>query len=267
MTQRERTSALSPRTLHPACLEGKVVLVTGAGRNTGRTIALTLAALGADVAVCAATREAEVLATADAVSELGRRALPFVVDVRDRASVSEMVGKVVEQLGTIDVLVNAASARPLAPFLEVTIEDWQRALDVNLTGAFNCCQAVVPHMIRQGSGSIVNISGSVVPLGGANTAATGAAKAGLHGLTRSLATELGPAGIRVNILVPHVIDTPTRTTPLSPGVRETYLAEIPLGRFASTEDVANMVAVLAADFSSYITGQTIHVSGGRTMAI
>jgi NAD(P)-dependent dehydrogenase (short-subunit alcohol dehydrogenase family) len=243
-------------------LDGKVSLVTGGGRNIGRQICLTLAGHGSDVVVNVRSNIAEARAVSAEIEALGRRAMPIAADVSDSAAVAKMVDAAKERFGHIDVLVNCAAVLHHLPFLEVTDAMWREMAGTVLNGPINTCRAVIPLMVAQGSGSIVNISGTVVVFG--TWPHLGAAKAGLHGLTRGLAREFGPRGVRVNIVVPSTVDT-IRKTPRDPARVAAEIARTPLGRFARTTEIADVVAFLAGDMSSYVTGQSIHVNGGQAM--
>ena len=236
-------------------LAGRVALVTGSGRNIGRATVLRLAADGADVVVNARTNEAEAQAVADEARALGVRATAILADVADRKQVDAMVSTAVAELGGIDILINNAAIRPSKPFVEVTDEEWERVRGVALDGALYCTRAVVPSMIARGSGNIQFIVGNGAFSGGVERAHISAAKMGLVGLGRSLARELGPHNIRVNIVSPGVIDT-TRDAAW-------YPRGINVERKGTVDDVAAACAFLASDDAAYITGQTLHVDGGQ----
>lgn len=241
-------------------LDGKVALVTGGGRNIGRQICLTLAGYGCDVVVNVRSNLAEATSVADEVKALGRDAIAIAADVSDAAAVTRMVDEAKARFGRIDVLVNCAAILHHTPFMDVTDTSWQQLVGTVLDGPINTGRAVVPLMLAQGSGSIVNISGSVVFKG--TWAHLAAVKAGLHGLTRGMAREYGPKGIRVNVVVPSTVDT---GKPRDAARAAAEIAATPLGRFASTREIADVVAFLAGDVSSFITGQEIHVNGGQFM--
>jgi len=243
-------------------LDGKVALVTGGGRNIGRQVCLTLAAHGCDVAVNVRSNLAEGNAVADEVKALGRRALAIAADVGDAGAVRAMVDRTRRELGRIDVLVNCASPRGHVAFLELDDARWHQLSRVIIDGAINTCRAVIPVMLEQGSGSIISISGSVAFTG--TWAHMAAAKAALHGLTRGLAREFGPRGIRVNIVVPTTIET-VKERPQSAERVAAEIAATPLGRFGRPREVADVCAFLASDLASYVSGQTIHVNGAQLM--
>jgi 3-oxoacyl-[acyl-carrier protein] reductase len=243
-------------------LVGRVAIVTGGGRNIGRQICLTLAQHGCDVVVNVRTDLAAAESVAAEVEALGRRALPIVADVSDRAAVEALVERTRARFGRIDVLVNNAGIYPHVPFLELTEAMWQEVLAVDLSGPLYACRAVLPSMLAQGSGSIITISGTVVFYG--SWAYLAAAKGGLHGLTRGIAREFGPKGIRANIVVPSTIET-LKKVPQPPERVAAEIARTPLGRLGEVREVADVCAFLASDESSYITGQSLHVNGGQFM--
>jgi 3-oxoacyl-[acyl-carrier protein] reductase len=253
-------------------LESRVALVTGAGRNIGRQIALTLGARGAAVLVHVGSDEAAGRAVADEIKATGGRAITARADLARSEEIYSMVGRAAAELGAFDVVVNSAAIRPHRPFVELSEQVWAETLAVNLTGPFLTCKAVVPGMIAKGGGSIVNIGGIAAwdgqPPQSTHLAAT---KAGLHGLTKGLAVELGEHGIRVNTVVLSTIDT-VRAVPLEdppaggPRLTDPIGRQLPLRRLGRVEEVASAVAFLASDASSYITGQAIHVNGGALLA-
>lgn len=243
-------------------LEHRVALVTGGGRNIGRQICLALAGHGCDVVVNVRSNLAEAEAVAAEVAALGRRALPIAADIADADAVNGMVERARRELGRIDVLVNNAALVAHHTFLETTEAMWQELLAVNLSGPVHTCKAVVPVMIEGGSGSIINITGTVVFYG--TWPHLAAAKGGVHGLTRGLARELGQYGIRANVVVPSSINTPRAAT-RDPARAAAELARTPLGRLGETREIGDVCAFLASDLSSYVTGQTFHVNGGQLM--
>lgn len=247
-------------------LGGKVALVTGAGKDSrgiGHGIAVALAREGADIAVASHTL-ANALRVADAVQALGRRALAIEMDVSRAESVEAGIAEVLSGLGRIDILVNNAGITRDALLVRMREEDWDAVLDVNLKGAFLCSRAVAKVMMKQRGGSIVNITSIMGLTGNAGQANYSAAKAGLIGLTKSLARELGSRGIRVNAVAPGWIET-AMTDSLPEAVREAILKQIPLGRLGNADDVAGAVVFLCSDEASYITGQVLTVDGGLVM--
>ncbi len=242
-------------------LEGKVALVTGSGRNIGRSIALALAQQGADVVVNARSNRQEAESVAAEVGELGRKSLPLLADVGDRAQLETMLETALAEFGRLDVVVNNAATRPHKPFPEMTYDDWRGVLATDLDSAFITTKAALPGMLERGWGRVVNLSGLQAFQGRHGGAHISAAKVGLIGLTRALATELGPSGILVNCIVPGMIDTSREgQTTTRPPAR---LAEIPVGRLGHTDDIASLCAFLCSDAAGFINGQTIHVNGGE----
>lgn len=240
-------------------LAGKVALVTGAGRNIGRAIALALAQAGAAVVVNARASPDEADATAALIAAAGGRAIACLGDVTERAAVDRMVEAAVARFGGLDILVNNAVSHGAQPFRELDADVWRRTLAVTLDGAFHCSQACLPQLIARGGGSIVNIGGSFGHKGSPGRAATAAAKAGLAGLTRALAAEFAAHNINVNDVAPGPVATVRKTPARIPP------DAIPFGRFAEPAEVAAMVLLLCAPAGRYVTGQTIHVNGGFVM--
>ncbi len=247
-------------------LHGKVAVVTGGGSGIGLAISERLAAGGAAVAVLdrngASADEAAAKIDADGGTAIGVEA-----DVTDRAGVEVAVGRVAEMLGGPTILVNNAGLEHFGPFLKIDLETWRRVLEVNLTGTYHCCQVVIPHMLASGWGRIVNISSSSAQGGQPYMAAYVSSKAGVIGLTKSLALEFGPKGITVNTIPPGFIDTPMLRASeskghLGGGVEE-HEQRTPVRRIGRPEDIAAATAFLVTEEASYITGQVIGVNGGR----
>jgi 3-oxoacyl-[acyl-carrier protein] reductase len=241
--------------------EGRVALVTGSGRNIGRTIALTLAKEGANVVVNARSNRGEAETVAEEARALGVKALPLLADVGDREQLEGLLDSALAEFGRIDMVVNNASIRPGRSFVDMTYEDWRHVMATDLDSAFLCTKAALPGMLERKWGRVINVSGLQAFQGRHGGAHISASKVGLIGLTRALATELAPNGIRVNCVVPGMIDTSregqnvTRTP--------SRLEDIPSGRMGSTQDIASLCAFLCSDAADYITGQTIHVNGGE----
>jgi len=250
-------------------LEGKTALITGASRNIGRAIALAFAAEGADLALNTRVNQDELDAVVAECKKIGVRAVPVLGDIADSAAVEGMVKEASAQLGSIDVLVCNAAIRPHKSLTETSLEDWHRVIAVNLHSAFYLARAVVPLMKERRRGSIIAIGGQSNLTGRPNTAAVTAAKTGLLGLVRALAAELGPFGIRVNMVIPGFIDTERRYAEWYPEFRQAapgapeQLKQIPLGRLGRPEDIADACVFLASDASSYVTGDSIRVMDGR----
>ena len=241
-------------------LENKVALVTGAARGIGQAIALQLAADGADLAL--GDVQAEWLAeTAEKARALGRRVECYAMNVADGATVGEVVAKIAADFGKIDVLVNNAGITRDTLLIRMSEEDWDQVLDVNLKGAFLVTKAVARFMMKQRTGSIVNIASVVGVMGNAGQVNYSASKGGLLAMTRTLAKELGSRNVRVNAVAPGYINT-AMTKQLPEAVKEVMLRNVPLGRPGEPEDVAKAVAFLASDNAAYISGQTLPVCGG-----
>jgi 3-oxoacyl-[acyl-carrier protein] reductase len=250
-------------------LKSKTALITGASRNIGRAIALAFAAEGADLVLNTRVNREELEAVAAECRKAGVRAVAVLADIADAAAVDSMVRLGLAELGAIDVLVCNAAIRPHKPVTETSLDEWHRVLGVNLHSAFYLARAVVPAMKERRRGSIIAIGGQSSLTGRPNTAAVTAAKTGLLGLVRALAAELGPFGIRANMVVPGFIDTERRYAEWYPEFRESppgapaQLKEIPLGRLGRPEEIADACVFLASDASAYVTGDTIRVMGGR----
>jgi 3-oxoacyl-[acyl-carrier protein] reductase len=241
--------------------DGKVALVTGSGRNIGRATVLKLAAEGAHVVVNARSNQAEVNAVAEEARALGVKALPILADMGKREQVEHMVSQAMAEFGKIDILINNAAIRPHKPFTEVTVEDWETVRGVVLDGPFYCTRAVVPSMVKNQYGRILFFTGEGAFVGGANRAHVSAAKMGLVGLARSLASEFAPHNIRVNVVSPGSIDT-SRANPEWYQGRAPSAQGIPLQRQGTSEEIAATCLFLVSDDSGFITGQTIHANGG-----
>jgi 3-oxoacyl-[acyl-carrier protein] reductase len=250
-------------------LAGRTALITGASRNIGRAIALAFAAEGADLVLNTRVNRDELEAVAAECRKAGVRVVAELADVADAASVERMVAAGLKELGAIDVLVCNAAIRPHKSLTETTLEEWHHVIGVNLHSAFYLARAVVPAMKERRRGSIIALGGLSSVTGRANTAAVTTAKTGLLGLVRALAAELGPFGIRANMVVPGFIDTERRYAEWYPEFRKAapgspeQLKEIPLGRLGRPEDIAEACVFLAGDGSAYVTGDTIRVMGGR----
>jgi 3-oxoacyl-[acyl-carrier protein] reductase len=231
-------------------LQGKVAIVTGAGRNIGRAIALELAAAGASVVVTAKSSREEIDAVA---AQTGGMAV--LADVADEQAIERMVARALERFGRIDILVNNAAVRAVEPIEGITLERWREVTGVILDGAWICAKACLAPLRKSGAGSIVNIGGMSAHTGAAGRPHVVAAKAGLVGLTRALAHDLAPHGVTVNCVVPGLIETRRR----SPSA---HRSESALGRRGTPEEVAAAVRFLAGPGARYITGQSLHVNGG-----
>ena len=242
---------------------GKLVLVTGAQRGIGRAIAVRFAAAGADVALNFLDDHAAAASAAAEIAALGRRATTIAADIAKPAQARRLVADAERALGPIDVLVNNAGIFPRAPFLDLTEDTWDAVLDTNLKATFVCAQEVARRMVAAGRpGAIINLSSGAPYRGSMRATAYMASKLGIVGLTRGMARELAPHGIRVNAIAPGV----TNTAMPRLGNTEEALAAIarsnPTGRLAEPEDIADVVVFLATDDARHLIGQLIHVNGG-----
>jgi len=246
-------------------LKNKVAIITGARRGLGRTHALTLAKAGARVVVSDISEE-DCQKVVDEIKKQKGEALAIKCDVAKKEEVDEMVRKTVKKFGKVDILVNNAGICQFKPFLELTEEDWNRTLDINLKGYFLCTQAVAKEMARQKSGVIINIASVAMGqqgIGLSNIVHYCASKGGIVGMTEALAVELAPYNIRVNAVAPGMIETPMiDLVKQDSKMMEAMLAKVPLGRVGRPEEVSNLVLFLASDQSSYMTGSTVVIDGG-----
>jgi 3-oxoacyl-[acyl-carrier protein] reductase len=264
-------------------LSGRVALVTGGSRGLGRADALTLARAGADVAIADILLESDTSAaedygtlaqaavaqgmvhtesTVDEIRGLGRRALALRCDVTDRSDVDAAVARLVDELGSVDILVNnAGTLDHVGQFSDQRLDLWERDLRVNLTGAFNCAQAVWPHMRERTWGRIVNMASVAGTLGGFGQASYSTTKAGILGLTRTLAMEGGRHGITCNAIVPGIIGTEAYHM-ANPAMNERIASRTVFKRPGEPQDIANAIAFLCSDLASYVTGIELNVSGG-----
>jgi len=244
-------------------LAGRVAVVTGAARGIGRGIAEALAAEGASMVVADVDAEGAER-VAEALAGAGVQALGVPVDVGVEVDARRLAETTLDAFGRVDVLVNNAGVASSSPLIETTLDEWNRVLAVDLTGVFLCSRAVAPTMIAQGSGVIVNVGSQLGLRGAPNLAAYCAAKAGVHGLTKALARELAPHGIRVNAVAPGPVDTEILVD-VDAETMAGILAQIPLGRVAQVEEIAPIVALLASEGGTYFTGSVVNVSGGHVM--
>ena len=244
--------------------ENQVAVVTGAGRGIGHAIAIRLASEGARIASVSRT-EANAKKTADEINAARTDAAKaYAVDVSDHAAAQKIGAQILDDFGRVDILVNNAGVTRDGLSMRMPVEDWDTVLNTNLKGAFNFVQALMRPMIKQRSGRIINISSVSGLIGNAGQANYSASKAGLIGLTKSLARELASRGITVNAIAPGLIET-DMTGVLSDEVRQAILEKIPLGKLGQPDDIAAAVAYLASAEAKYITGQVLAVDGGMVM--
>jgi NAD(P)-dependent dehydrogenase (short-subunit alcohol dehydrogenase family) len=252
-------------------LQGRTALITGASRNIGRAIALAFAAEGADLVLNTRVNREELEAVAAECRKHGVRVVPVLADVADVAAVDAMVAQGLAELGAVDVLVCNAAVRPHRSITDTSIEEWHRVMAVNLHAAFYLARAVVPGMRERRRGSIIALGGQSSLTSRPNTSAVTTAKTGLLGLVRALAAELGPDGIRVNMVAPGYIDTERRYADWYPEFRQSpptapeALEKIPLRRLGRPEDIADACVFLASEASAYVTGDVLRVMGGRVI--
>ena len=251
-------------------LEGKAALITGASRNIGREIALTFAREGADLVLNTRQSAKELDEVAAQCRELGVRTMTAVGDVGDAESVRGLVAEGIDQLGKIDVLVSNVAIRPHKPITEVSDEEWLQVMNTNLNSAFYLSKAVLPGMLERRSGSIIALGGQSSITGRPNTTAVTAAKTGLLGLIRAIAAEAAPHNVRANMVNPGSTDTSREHPEWYPEFQggttrgsAQHLSDLPMGRQATVQDVANACLFFASDESAYITGDSVNVMGGR----
>ncbi len=243
-------------------LRDKVAVVTGAGRGLGRAIAIAFAREGANVVVNYLQDERSASEVAAAISALGRRALLVRADVSKRESIRRMFSETIAALGRVDVLVNNAGINRRTDLPDVTDEEWDEIMTVNLKGPFICCQEVLPLMQKNGGGRIINMSSAAGQYHGPRTVHYAVAKAGLISLTKVVARYGAPAGILVNAIAPGIILTDQTRDEVNSAGGQRYIGMTLLGRFGEIQDVASTAVFLASDEQNYITGQVISVSGG-----
>jgi 3-oxoacyl-[acyl-carrier protein] reductase len=240
-----------------ADLKGKVVLITGAAGGIGFKVAESFASCGAMVLASDIDKSIE-----EKTAQYG--GFGVNVDVSVPAHVDSMVNTCLSQFGPPDVLVNIAAISTPCLVKDMTLDHWQRTIDVNLTAVFLCTTAVLPHMLKKKKGAIVNFSSDNASMGGKTTAHYSAAKGGIEAFSRSLAREVGPEGVRVNVISPGMVETAMLDL-MSPGQKNSLVARLPIGRLGIPLDMVGGVLFLASDAASFITGQTLHVNGGMYM--
>ncbi|MBR6407349.1 MAG: SDR family oxidoreductase [Clostridia bacterium] len=242
----------------------KTVIITGASRGIGRETALAFAGIGCSVAINYNSSEEAAIGLLEELRRIGAQSIAIKADVSDRRQVDEMFGIVNEQLGSVDVLINNAGISQQKLFTDVTEQEWDRMFGVNVKGVFNCCQAALGAMIPRHSGSIINISSMWGQVGASCEVHYSAAKAAVIGLTRALAKEVGPSGVRVNCIAPGVIDTDMCACLRDEDIKA-LRNETPLGRIGRTSDIAAAALFLASEDAGFITGQVLGVNGGMVI--
>lgn len=244
--------------------EGKVAIVTGGSRGIGKEVAKKLADLGANLAINYTSKEEEALKTKSEIEALGVKCIALKCDVSKSNEVNEMVDSIIKEFGKIDILVNNAGITKDGLLMRMNEEDFDRVIDINLKGVFNCTKAVTKSMMKKRFGKIINISSVVGVIGNPGQANYCASKAGVIGFTKSVARELASRNINVNAIAPGFIET-DMTKVLGDNLKQSMLLNIPKNTFGKPEDIANVVAFLASDMAGYITGQVINVDGGMVM--
>ncbi|MBY7024572.1 MULTISPECIES: 3-oxoacyl-[acyl-carrier-protein] reductase [Clostridium] len=245
-------------------LKGKCAIITGAARGIGKAIALKLASLGANIVLNYRSSEEEAKIVASEIEKMGVEVLTVKGDISKLEDVENIISEAKNKFGIIDIIVNNAGITKDTLILRMKEKDFDDVIDVNLKGVFNCLKSITPVMVKQRHGKIINISSVVGVAGNAGQVNYSASKAGVIGMTKSLAKELGARGINVNAVAPGFIET-DMTSVLGEKVKEEAKKNIPLKRFGTPEDVAGVVAFLASENSNYVTGQVINIDGGMVM--
>ncbi len=245
-------------------LKGKVAVITGSARGIGRSVAEKLAAAGANIVITDILEEIGEATAKEIANTYGVETMFVSGNVASSESMAELAKAVLDKFGQVDVLVNNAGITRDGLFMRMKEEDFDLVLNINLKGAYNCTQAFFKPMIKKRSGSIINMASIVGIMGNAGQVNYSASKAGMIGMTKSLAREAGKRGIRVNAIAPGYIRS-EMTDVLSDDVKQSFMTNIPMGDFGTPEDIANAVLFLASDMSTYITGQTLSVNGGLLM--
>jgi 3-oxoacyl-[acyl-carrier protein] reductase len=245
-------------------LTDKIAIVTGGHRGIGRGIAEAFATAGADVAIADAVHQERATPVLEAIREIGRRALYVRTDVSQEVQVRSMVNAAVAEFGRVDILVNNAGTLTQALLVDLSVEDWDRVMGVNLRGVFLCTRYVLPHMLNQGGGCIINVASQLGQIGGVELVHYSASKGGVIAFTKALAREVAPHNVRVNAIAPGPILTDMMAEE-SEDWKTTKLAELPSRRFGEIHEVAPTAVFLASDDASYYVGQTLGPNGGDVM--
>ena len=245
-------------------LKGKTAIITGGSRGIGKACAIYLAKQGADIVFNYSNNSSMAEETADEIKNLGVKVQAVKADVKSSQDIDYLFNQALENFNSIDILVNNAGITRDTLLIRMKEEDWDTVLDINLKGVYLTCKAAAKHMMKKRQGRIINISSVVGITGNPGQANYAASKAGIIGFSKSIAKELAPRGILVNVVAPGFIDT-DMTSVLGEKVKDNILTQIPLGRYGSPEDVAKLVTFLASDDNQYITGQVINIDGGMLM--
>lgn len=245
-------------------LKGKTAIITGGSRGIGKACAIYLAKQGADIVFNYSNNSSMAEETADEIKNLGVKVQAVKADVKSSQDIDYLFNQALENFNSIDILVNNAGITRDTLLIRMKEEDWDTVLDINLKGVYLTCKAAAKHMMKKRQGKIINISSVVGITGNPGQANYAASKAGIIGFSKSIAKELAPRGILVNVVAPGFIDT-DMTSVLGEKVKDNILSQIPLGRYGSPEDVAKLVTFLASDDNQYITGQVINIDGGMLM--
>ncbi len=245
-------------------LKGKTAIITGGSRGIGKACAIYLAKQGADIVFNYSNNSSMAEETADEIKNLGVKVQAVKADVKSSQDIDYLFNQALENFNSIDILVNNAGITRDTLLIRMKEEDWDAVLDINLKGVYLTCKAAAKHMMKKRQGRIINISSVVGITGNPGQANYAASKAGIIGFSKSIAKELAPRGILVNVVAPGFIDT-DMTSVLGEKVKDNILSQIPLGRYGSPEDVAKLVTFLASDDNQYITGQVINIDGGMLM--
>ncbi len=242
-------------------LSGKIALITGSTRGIGRSCAEKFAQAGAKVVVTGRSEDRAKEVAGEINKSYGSEAYGYALDVGDKSSVEDLFKRVNEEVGSVDILVNNAGITKDTLFMRMKLEDWEKVINVNLTGTFLATSLAIKGMIKKRWGRIINMSSVVAFIGNVGQANYSASKSALIGFTKTLARELAPRNVTVNAIAPGFIET-DMTDAIPEDIKENFLKQIPMGRYGSAEEVANVALFFASDLASYITGEVVHVNGG-----